>query len=205
MPSLSRTLLIPVFIFSVFCFNQALLQAGELDIQWSNKKLSIKAKDVILCDLLEELAEKTNTRIRNDNKCDYPVNINVNNVSFDSAIKKIFRKDSYVLVDDDNERKLLVYNRNTSQYDNTSGAPDTSRREPIYAQDPVQPDPSSIPGAQEYGQYPDENSMGRDAPPSEAMDPNPEPLPYPTEPPMDPGTLENGMGEGEGEPPPQSP
>ncbi|MGD8941074.1 MAG: hypothetical protein PVJ72_16940 [Gammaproteobacteria bacterium] len=205
MPSLSRTLLLPVFSFAVFCYCPPLLHAGELDIRWSNNKLSIKAKEVTLCELLDELAEKTNTKIRNDNKCDYPVNINVTNASFDGAIKKIFKKDSYVLVDDDNERKLLVFNRNTSQYDNTSGAPDQSMREPLYVQDPAQPDPAGFPGMQEYGQHPEEDSMDRDTLPPQTMDPNPEPLPYNTEPPVDSGTLENDIGEGEGEPTLQSP
>ena len=210
MPTLSKTLLPLIFTFTVFYSGAATVQAQELDIQWSNNKISIKAKDVTLCELLDELAEKTNTRIRNDNKCDYPVNINVKSATFDEAIKKIFKKDSYVLVDDDNERRLLVFNRSSSQYDNNVGVTTSNPRgyEPIYLPESTQPDPSSIsvPGTPNYDQYQDPNAMDREQMSPEPVNPdqaNTPMTPDAMESPIDPETAENGLQE-EGVAPPES-
>lgn len=190
MHPLPRKLLIPVFFFVVFPFSPTPGIASELDIHWSDKKLSIKAKDVILCELMDALAEKTNTQIHNDNKCDYPISLNIDNLSFDEAIKKIFRGDSYVLVDDDTERKLLVYNRNSGQSDSNSGAYDPRSREPIYIPEASPPDPYNDPGTQGYGQYEDTNAMNRGGISPDIMEPDlaniPEPPPYPTDPTSDP-------------------
>jgi hypothetical protein len=194
-----------MFIFlPLLVIYTAPLTANEsiLDIRWQDKKLSIKAKGVTLCEVLEELAEKTNTTIRNDNPCDNLVNFNLEKKSFDDALKKIFNKDSYVLVDDDTKRKLLIYKRGTGEQSTYNII---QNRAPVesYTPESAPTDTSSIVDTQPYEQYHDTNAIDVSATsviPAETIETSqpdlPEPIPYPTDPPFNPETLEKDMVEG---------
>ena len=174
---MSKTLSITFFLFLVFCHASVIADPGELDIQWQNKKLTIKARGVTVCKVLEELAAKTNTKIRNNNSCDNLINLNINNKSFDEAIKKILKNDSYVLVDDDTERRLLVYDRNSQQDSNTDMRYDRGS-EQVYIPEPqFQPpeqyqDPSS-PNMSNTGMVPADPTAGSDMSAPQASMPNP--------------------------------
>ncbi|KON32315.1 hypothetical protein AC478_00605 [miscellaneous Crenarchaeota group-1 archaeon SG8-32-3] len=181
-------LALPPILFTFF-FHTAV--AGELDIQWQDNKLSIKAKGATVCEILKELAEKTNTKIRNDNPCDNVVNLNIEKKSFDEAIKKILKHDSYVLVDDDTERKLLVYNRKNMQQGNDADYSYSRDTMQPYIPEPAQPDATFNDTQQHYEQYQDPSAADT----GQTMDANnPDPIPSPSEPPFAPDTLENAEG-----------
>jgi hypothetical protein len=166
-----------------------------LDIEWRDNKISITAKGVTACQVLNELAEKTNTTISNENECDNIINLRVEKRSFDAAVREILRHDSYILVEDTKKRKLIVYERNLNQNGNDTGAAYEIESTPTYTPASTEIDATGYSEVQQpYDPYQDANNTGE--PNAPTMVKLREPLPYPTEPPVNPETLENDAGFG---------
>ncbi|MCI0505141.1 MAG: hypothetical protein L0Z73_03435 [Gammaproteobacteria bacterium] len=171
------------------------VNARELDIEWRNNKISITAKGVTVCQVLEELAEKTNTTISNKNECGNTINLRVEKRSFDHAVREILRHDSYILVEDAKERKLIVYERNLNQSGNDTGAIYETESTPVYTPATTELDASQLTGAEQLpDSYQDPNYTGE--PVATNMVELREPLPYPAEPPFNPEVLEYNAGAG---------
>jgi hypothetical protein len=183
-------------LLMIICYVAGTARASELDIQWQDKKLSVKAKDVTLCEVLKELGEKTNTKISNANPCDNLINLNIEKKPFDEAIKRILKHDSYVLVDDDTEKRLLIYNRNNTQNGNDREFSHAREEIQPYISEPVQPD-STVPEIQQpHEQYQDASSI--DANPTDTNPDEPfgtntpnQPEPYDSDPSANPEASEN--------------
>lgn len=170
-----------LILISLFVSTPSIAIAGDLDVQWNKKTISIKAIDVTLCEVLKKIGEKTNTKIQNNGKCDFPVKVNVTKVPITDALKKLLRRDSYVFVDNKTERKLLILNPKTS--DSSEDTRDFSaNRNKSIEQTEIQPP-----------QYQESDTTV-----TSYVDPTGElnPIPYPSEPPFDPELVENAVKEG---------
>jgi hypothetical protein len=173
----------------------ATANARQLDIRWENKKLTIKARDVSLCETLKYLGEKTNTEILNSTPCNALVNIDINNSSFEDGVKRLLRNGNYVLVVNENVRKLLILDKDA----NPAGKNHNRGSEERYEQYiPPEPPPFTTTDPQyqdQYSQPPDAVAPSQDAdiPPEPVNQSIPDaPVPYPTEPPIDPQMEQQG-------------
>ena len=178
-----------LMLFAVF-FTAAIAaergDARELTVEWLDKKVNITAKGVTVCDVLEELGEKTNTKIYNANECDSLINLRIEKQSFDYALRELLRHDSYVLVEDETGKKLMVYDRNSNQTGDNSAVSYEVQSPQTYIPDTTQTETTNFVDVQQvYDQPQDANIVNLR-----------EPLPYPSEPPFNPAVLENDAGYG---------
>ena len=188
-PCLKSLILCCLFIFS------GVANAGQLEIKWDKKKLSIKARGVTLCEALDELEEKTNTEVRNSTPCNFPINLDVNNLSFEEGVKRLLRNGNYVLVINKDVRRLLILDRdadpkgksvgrnNEASYDRypTPEPPPYTVNQPQY--DPYgQPTEPAVTGVNQDADIPPEpvNQAAPDVPPPE---------PPPVDPQLEPQTV----------------
>jgi len=175
--------------------SQAIAATNDLNVLWTNKKISITAHDVTLCEVLEEIGEKTNTKIRNNSKCDFIVNLNIEKASISDVFKTILKRENYVFVDNKSERKLLILN----QKDTESGSSEVTRENRISTSNT-----SDIAEQTELQQqlYQDTSATANDTTATTYVNPNTAatetlaPLPYPAAPPFDPEIVEQALKEG---------